>query len=103
MLGGLDGLDAMAPGRVADRSGITHGAISKLADRLSEKGLLIRREQHPDGGTHSIMLTAEVETPVPRSAVTADQNDPEFFGTLSKEGRQASERILRGLVEQGGL
>ena len=49
------------------------------------------------------MLTAEGEMPVPWWAAIADQHDAEFFATLSKDDRQATERIRRGRVEQGGL
>lgn len=54
-------------------------------------------------GAHSIMLKADGETLVPRLAAIADQHDAAVFATLSKDDRQATERILRGRVEQGGL
>ena len=99
----LYGLEAMAPGRVADRLGLTRGAIGRLADRLSERGLLSRREHHPDGRTPSIMLTAEGETRVARLAAIADEHAAGFFATLSKDDRRAPERRRRGLVQSRGL
>ncbi len=78
------------------------GAFRLGAVNLSapDKGLLTLREHHSDGRTHSIMLTAEAETRVPRLAAIADQRDADFFSTLSKDDRQAMERGLRGRVEQ---
>ena len=41
MLRSLYGRDATAPSALADRMGMTKGAISKLAGRLLEKGLIV--------------------------------------------------------------
>lgn len=52
---------------------------------------------------HSIMLKADGETLVPRLAAIADQHDAAVLATLSKDDRQAMERILCGREKQGGL
>lgn len=99
----LYGLEATSPGRVADRLGITHGAISKLADRLIDKGLAARLSHHSDGRTHLLMLTGEGEALVPRLAALADLHDTEFFAPLSDQDRRLMEQLLRRLVERRAL
>jgi DNA-binding MarR family transcriptional regulator len=99
----LFGVEAVAPGRLADGLGITHGAISKLADRLIDKGLVAKREHHSDGRTHSLFLTSDGETLVPRLAAIADQHDADFFESFSDADRETMERLLRRLVERRAL
>ena len=90
-----------APTALADRMGMTRGAISKLADRLAAKGLVARTESGGRGQTLS--LTPEGRTEVPVLARHADANDAEFFGVLSGEDREALHQILRTLVARRGL
>ena len=90
-----------APIALADRMGMTRGAITKLADRLVAKGLVARAKT--GGRGQSLSLTSEGRTKVPILASLADENDTEYFGVLSGEDREAFDRILRTLVEQRGL
>ena len=93
--------DGTAPTVLADRMGMTRGAISKLADRLVVKGLVARAEA---GGRGQILsLTPEGKVKVPVLARMADENDTEYFGVLSGEDREALDRILRTLVARRGL
>jgi hypothetical protein len=55
---------------------MTRGAISKLADRLIAKSLLV---------------------------ALADANDADFFDHLAPQNRATLFRILRGIVEKRGL
>ncbi|MFD2261261.1 MarR family winged helix-turn-helix transcriptional regulator [Lacibacterium aquatile] len=99
----LYGEDALPPSRLAERLGLTRGAISKLADRLLAKGLLVREENLTDGRAHQLALSRAGEDLVPRLVELADRNDAEFFDHLSPEERQTIERILRQIVERRGL
>jgi DNA-binding MarR family transcriptional regulator len=90
-----------APSILADRMGMTRGAITKLADRLEAKGLIARAVTGGRGQTLS--LTSEGRTSVPVLARLADENDAQHFGVLSESDRQALDRILRTLVEWRGL
>ncbi|MFQ8433293.1 MarR family winged helix-turn-helix transcriptional regulator [Amaricoccus sp. W119] len=93
--------DGTAPTLLADRMGMTRGAISKLADRLVAKGFVVRSEA---GGRGQILsLTPEGREAVPVLAALADANDADFFGVLSGNDREALSRILRTLVERRGL
>ena len=42
--------EALAPSRLAERMGMTRGAVSKLADRLIAKSLLTRNADPAMGG-----------------------------------------------------
>lgn len=95
--------EALAPSRLAERMGMTRGAISKLSERLVEKALLVRRDDPRDGRAHSLALTPAARALAPRLAALADHNEAEFFDHLSDADRQAMERILREIVTRRGL
>lgn len=95
--------EGMAPTALADRMGMTRGAISKLADRLVAKGLVLRNGSGTDKRGQLLSLTPEGRAKVPLLARLADANDAEYFGVLTGEERDALDRILRGLVERRGL
>lgn len=95
--------EGLAPSRLADRMGMTRGAISKLSDRLVDKALVVRRDDPRDGRAHSLALTPAARALVPRLAALADLNEAEFFEDLADEDRRTLERILRQIVERRGL
>jgi DNA-binding MarR family transcriptional regulator len=94
---------ALAPSHLADRMGMTRGAISKLADRLIAKSMLVRAADPEDGRAQTLALTSAGRTLVPKLAALADSNDAEFFDHLGLKDRAALLRILREIVEQRGL
>ncbi len=95
--------EALAPSHLADRMGMTRGAISKLADRLIAKSMLVRAADPKDGRAQTLALTSAGRALVPKLAVLADSNDAEFFDHLRSKDRAALLRILREIVEQRGL
>lgn len=99
----LYGVEATAPSALAGRMGMTRGAISKLADRLSEKGLVARVDVPDDRRAQSLFLTPEGRQRVPVLAALADVNDAEYFGALNVEERQELDRLLKLLAERRGL
>ncbi len=94
---------SLAPSAVAERIGMTRGAISKLADRLEEKALLTRASGKNDGRYQELALTPAGRVLVPQLALLADQNDEEFFGHLSREERAAIEHLMKEIVRKSGL
>ncbi len=94
---------ALAPSRLADKMGMTRGAVSKLADRLIAKTLLVRTANPQDGRAQTLSLTPAGRALVPGLAALADANDAEFFDHLEPKDRAALLRILRGIVEKRGL
>ena len=95
--------DALAPSRLAERMGMTKGAISKLAERLIAKSLLVRAADPQDARAQTLALTSSARALVPELAALADANDSEFFDYLAPDDRTALLRILRGIVEKRGL
>lgn len=92
-----------APSVLAERMGMTKGAISKLAERLVAKGLVERTENADDKRAHILCLTPEGRGKIPVLASLADENDVEFFGVLTKQDHQSLDRILRLLAERREL
>jgi len=81
----------LAPSRIAERMGMTRGAITRLADRLIGKGLLLREASENDGRAQTLQLTAKAERLVPRLAALADRNDAESFELLTDDRTPGSE------------
>lgn len=92
-----------APSALASDMGMTRGAVTKLADRLIAKGLLVRTANPEDGRAQTLALTASARTLVPQLAALADQNDAEFFDHLTQGERSALEGILKEIVARHGL
>lgn len=96
-------LEPTPPSVLAERMGMTKGAISKLADRLLAKRLIERTESEQDRRAHSLSLTLEGRAKVPVLASLADENDAEYFGILTKKEHETLNRILKALAERRGL
>jgi DNA-binding MarR family transcriptional regulator len=95
--------DALAPSKLAERMGMTRGAITKLADRLIGKGFITRTADPQDGRAQTLSLTASGRALTPKLADLADRNDAEFFDHLAPDDRAALIRILAEIVEKRGL
>ena len=93
----------MSPSHLAARMNMTRGAITKLADRLVAKSLVVRKASRDDGRAHTLALTARGSALVPVLAQLADQNDAEFFAHLSRPERAELERLLKGIIERGRM
>jgi DNA-binding MarR family transcriptional regulator len=103
MLRSLFGIEASAPSVLARKMGMTRGAISKLADRLLEKGLIQRADNPDDKRGHSLSLSVAGANKVPVLARLADENDTAFFAVLSGEEHQALRALLHALIDKHGL
>lgn len=78
------------------------GAVTRLADRLERKGLLMRRPNEDDARSVKLRLTAEGEALVPILAQEADKNDAHFFGVLSGEEISQYKKLLTKLLSAAG-
>lgn len=99
----LHGAEALAPSALADRLGLTRGAISKLADRLVAKALITRTAGEGDGRFQSLALTPAGRALVPALSALADRNDAEFFGHLTPGERAQVEAVMKEIVRRHGL
>lgn len=97
------GDEKTSPSVVAQMTGLTRGAVSKLVDRLLNKGLVIRAESSRDRRFQEIKLTAKAIKLVPQLASLADDNDDSFFSVLSEHERKSLFNFLVKLAEGHGL
>lgn len=95
--------DAVAPSELAERLGMTRGAISKLVERLTAKSLARRTSSDSDRRFQSVALTAKGRALVPVLAALADRNDAEFFGHLKPAQRTVIESLMRDMIRRHGL
>ena len=95
--------DSTPPSKIAEITGLTRGAISKLIDRLLQKGFVTRTESSEDRRYQEIKLTASAVKLVPKLASIADENDESFFSVLSKADRKVLMDILLKTAELNKL
>lgn len=97
------GESTMPPSRLADMTGLTRGAVSKLVDRLFEKKPVTREESSDDRRFQDLALTPAGKRLVPQLAALADENDKEFFSVLAVNEKEALLATLRKLVQANHL
>lgn len=91
-----------SPSVLAERLGMTRGAISKLVERLCGKELVERTYPEGDRRYQSLVLSPSGKKLVPILADLADQNDWEFFGELTPDQRAELAAILQQIVRRQG-
>jgi DNA-binding MarR family transcriptional regulator len=92
-----------SPSALAEATGLTRGAISKLIERLVQKHLVNREEGATDRRTQAIALTPAGRRIVPQLAALADQNDEQFFASLTPKQREDLIATLKKLVQANTL
>jgi DNA-binding MarR family transcriptional regulator len=95
--------DGLAPSILAERIGMTRGAITKLADRLIAKDLITRQAAEADRRFQTLALTAGGRRLVPALAKLADANDAEFFAHLGKAEQAALTAAMKAIANHHGL
>jgi DNA-binding MarR family transcriptional regulator len=95
--------ESVAPSEIAERIGMTRGAVSKLVDRLEAKSLVTRSAGREDRRYQALALTQAGRALVPQLAALADQNDAEFFGHLDPAARAQIEQAMKEIVRRRGL
>jgi DNA-binding MarR family transcriptional regulator len=91
------------PSQLAESLGMTRGAISKLIDRLSAKGHVLRASAAGDRRYQTVRLAPSGRKLVPILAALADRNDAEFFGHFSPAERAALIATLKEIVNRRQL
>ena len=95
--------ETTSPSEVADLTGLTRGAVSKLITRLLDKGLVNRQESSEDRRYQDIKLTAKAVSLIPKLAVLADKNDDAFFSCLNKSDRHQLKSLLQKIADHHEL
>lgn len=94
---------SVAPSELSEFTGLTRGAVSKLVDRLVNKGLASRVDRTDDRRYQTVALTEPGRKLVPKLASLADENDSQFFQALRTDERQALIDTMKKLVESNKL
>ena len=94
-----DKSEAISSSMIAELTGLTRGAVSKLVDRLVHKNLIIRTEPTADRRCFQIELSSKAKELIPALAAIADENDKAFFSSLSKNEQKTLMSILIKLSE----
>lgn len=92
----------LSPGVLAEQTGMTRGAISKLLDRLLQRGLILRVESANDRRFQEIELSRKGKKLVPKLAALADSNDRHFFGHLTDHQKNDLLKALKEIVSHHG-
>src|SRR3546814_18901221 len=92
--------DALAPTALADKMGMTKGAISKLAERLLDKSLVARSDHPHDKRAHTLSLTASGREKTPVLAAIADSNHANFFDVRKDDEGARLPVLLRILMDR---
>lgn len=87
------------PGKLAEATGMTKGAISKVLDKIETKGYLRRIVDSQDSRVQQLSLTPRGRQLVPKLAALADHNDVAFFGCLRSKEHTELLRLLRKLTQ----
>ncbi|MBG0793517.1 MarR family transcriptional regulator [Methylocystis sp. H62] len=93
----------IAPSMLAERMGMTRGAISKLAERLDEKGLVEHEANPTDRRAQVLALTEAGRALVPALAAIADANDAAFFKMLAPDEQRALRALLMKIISERKL
>jgi DNA-binding MarR family transcriptional regulator len=93
---------AANPSLLADKVGMTRGAVSKLVERLCRKELAERSSSDDDRRYQTVKLTPNGKRLVPVLAQLADENDREFFGHLKPEEQTRLVSLLQDIVRRHG-
>ncbi len=89
-----------SPSHIAEVTGLTRGAISKLMSRLIDKKLVHRKESSDDRRWQEIELSEKAIQLVPKLASLADANDETFFSVLNRKERSDLLEILKKLARE---
>jgi DNA-binding MarR family transcriptional regulator len=87
------------PAELADRLGLTRGAVSKVLDKLEGKKWIVRRTMADDNRVQLLSLTRQGQRVLPQLAEIAGRNDERFFGCLDAQEQDTLRRLLLKLSE----
>jgi DNA-binding MarR family transcriptional regulator len=87
---------------LASTIGVDNGALSRMVERLVQKGLIVRDTDPANRRTVRLRLTDAGNTLVPVLANEADENDEAFFAVVGDAERQRLLETARTLLTKNG-
>ncbi len=88
---------------LAEAVGVDNGAMSRMVERLSQKGLVLREADPASRRAVRLRLSEAGRKLVPVLAGEADRNDEAFFGVIGEEERRQLLATVRMLLERNGF
>lgn len=92
----------LRPSALAERLGLTRGAISKLAERLVRALMITQEANTPDGRGQMLAITDTGRDLVRELAGILEETDEEFFGHLERDTRSLMMSIMRDVIHRHG-
>jgi DNA-binding MarR family transcriptional regulator len=93
--------DNMTLNQAAELVGVDKSTLSRMIERLVQRGQ-VNRAEGADRRSVELTLTPAAKRLVPQLAKLADQNDEEFFKTLSPKRRNEFLGTIQQLLEANG-
>ena len=93
--------DGLTLNEAAKQVGVDKSTLSRMIERLVQKGLASRSEG-PDRRSVGLRLTSAGKKLVPKLAKLADENDEAFFHTLAARQRQEFLIVIQHLLTTNG-
>lgn len=88
---------------LAGTVGVDNGALSRMMERLLQKGLVVREVDPANRRAVQLGLSEAGRTLVPRLAKEADENDEAFFGVVGEGERKQLLATARTLLDRNGF
>jgi DNA-binding MarR family transcriptional regulator len=82
--------------------GVDNGALSRMVERLSQKGLVVRETDVTNRRAVQLRLTDAGKKLVPILALEADLNDETFFGVIGETERRQLLATVQTLLTKNG-
>jgi DNA-binding MarR family transcriptional regulator len=99
----IDERPEIRPAELADATGMTRGAISKVLDKLEDKRWVARKTLDADNRGHALFLTHQGRRALPELKAIADRNDRRFFDCLDAKEKAALGLLLRKLTASNDI
>jgi DNA-binding MarR family transcriptional regulator len=87
------------PAALAEKVGVTRGAMSKILDRLYAKEVIDRKQDQGDRRHQKIAITKKGEKLVPILAQMADDNDAYYFVHFTEQEKKLIINVLKKTIE----
>lgn len=92
-----------APKELAEALGLTRGAVSKIIDKLEEKGWVKSEAKEGDNRYRLLSLTRAGQRSLPILAQFADKNDAAYFDCLNAKERAVLRDLLMKIAEHNQI
>jgi DNA-binding MarR family transcriptional regulator len=99
VLSEIDEHPEIRPAELADTTGLTRGAISKVLDKVEEKEWITRKTLETDNRGQLLFLTRQGRRVLPELREIADRNDQRLFDCLDVTEKATLRQLLRKLTD----